>query len=101
MIAARLGCAIPTKKTGEETFAQIVTDEPLLECRVLASVIGPNREEAIRAAMAAAGVTELVEGPRPISAGRIGDDARIKSLMAGLNACEIAVEGLIGAISGH
>lgn len=46
---------------------QIVTDEPLLECRVLASAVGPNREEAIRAAMAAAGVTELVSGPRPIS----------------------------------
>ena len=97
-VAARLGCAIPTKKTGEETFAQIVTDEPLLECRVLASVVGPNREEAIKAAMAAAGVTELVEGPRPVSAGREGDAVRAQSLMAGLAVCEIAVEGLIEAI---
>jgi hypothetical protein len=32
---------------------------------VLGSAVGPNREEAIKAAMAAAGVTELVEGERP------------------------------------
>jgi hypothetical protein len=68
---------------------------------VLASAFGPSREEAIAAAMAKAGVTKLVEGPRPISAGRPNDDVRIRSLMAGLAACEIAVEGLIGALHGH
>jgi hypothetical protein len=83
---------------------QIVTDEPLLECRVLASVVGPNREEAIRAAMAAAGVTELVEGPRPrgaiaytkTSCSRVVMSQDIKSSLA---LCEQAVDGLIAVLA--
>jgi hypothetical protein len=102
-IRARLGCAIRTKKTGEETFVQIHTDEPLLECRVLASVVGPNREEAISAAMAAAGVTELVEGPRPqgaiaytkTSCSRVVTGSSLRDCLA---VCEEAVDSLIAVL---
>lgn len=82
---------------------QIVTDEPLLECKVLASVVGPNREEAIRTAMAAAGVTELAEGSRP--RGAIGwtktSLSRVvtgNSLKDCLGVCEEAVDGLIAVL---
>jgi hypothetical protein len=82
---------------------QIVTDEPLLECRVLASVVGPNREEAIRMAMAVAGVTELADGPRPQAAiaytktslnrVTVGSD-----LLSCLAICEEAADSLLGAL---
>jgi hypothetical protein len=81
---------------------QIVTNEPLLECRVLASVVGPTRDEAIRLAMVAAGVTELAEGDRPrgaiaytkTSCSRVIQSA---SLLDALAICGEAVDGLIGA----
>jgi hypothetical protein len=81
-------------------FAQIHSNEPLLECRVLASAIAPTEEEAVAAAMAKAGVTELVTGPRPRS-DRPAAPEREKSFLAGLAACEIALDELIGAIHGH
>ena len=82
---------------------QIVTDEPLLECRVLASVVGPNREEAIRAAMAAAGVTELAEGPRPQAAIAYTKTSLSRvyagsDLLSCLAICEEATDGLLGAL---
>jgi hypothetical protein len=83
---------------------QIVTDEPLLECRVLASVVGPNREEALRAAMAAAGVTELVETPRPSVAVAYQEGTVIRrvyvsqDIKSALVLCEQAADGLIAAI---
>lgn len=100
MIAARLGCAIRTKKTGEETFVQIHTDESLLECRVLASAIGANEAEATAKAMALAGVTELVRGPRPISGAQTSPE-RVRSFLGGLAACELAIDELLGVIRGH
>lgn len=108
MIAARLGCAIPTKKTGDETFVQIVTNEPLLECRVLASAVGPNREEAIRVAMAAAGVTKLAEGPQPLS--KLASDlVRLleyvspheRGIRAALKRCANEISELTGVLRGH
>lgn len=51
---------------GGKWFAQIVTNAPLFEGRVLASEIRPTRDEAISAAMAAAGVTELVPPERSL-----------------------------------
>jgi hypothetical protein len=101
--AARLGCVIPM--TAGKAFAQIHSDEPLLECRVLASAVGSNEEDAIARAMEKAGVTELIEGPRPKAAvawldgtREIGRVVHSMSLLDALQICEEAVDGLIGAI---
>lgn len=98
MTAARLGCAVLMK--GGKTFVQIHTDEPLLDCRVLASAIGVDEADATAKAMQKAGVDSLVTGPRPRSQ-RPGDEARERSLLAGLVACEIAVDSLLGVIRGY
>ena len=86
-------------------FAQIVTDEPLHSCTVLASVISGDREEAISLAMKKAGVTELVDGPRPqavrVFEERTHEVARVwigQDIRSCLAMCEEAVDGLIGAI---
>lgn len=86
---------------GGKVFAQIHSDEPLLECKVLASAIGIDEADATAKAMAKAGVKELVTGPRSISAGRPGDEVRIASLMDGLAAAELAIDELLGVIRGH
>jgi hypothetical protein len=52
---------------GGKVFVQLHSDEPLHECKVLGSAIGADEAEAVAAAMAKAGVTELATGPRPIS----------------------------------
>jgi hypothetical protein len=90
---------------GGKAFAQIHSDEPLLECRVLASAVGADEADAIARAMEKAGVTELVEGPRPKAAvawldgtREIGKVVRSMSLLDALQICEEAVDGLIGAI---
>ena len=101
--AARLGCAIPMK--GGKVFVQIHSDEPLLECKVLASVVGPTEEDAIMAAKAAAGVRELVTTPRPRAAVAWQDATVMRrvyhsnSLRDALALCEEAVDGLIGALA--
>lgn len=81
-----LGCAIPTKKG--EIFVQIVTPGPIGERKVLASVVGPTKEDALRAAISAAGITELFVVP---SAPQTG-------LLAALSRCASAIEGLIGCL---
>jgi hypothetical protein len=90
---------------GGKFFVQIHSDEPLLECRVLASVIGPTEEDAILAAKAAAGVTELVTTPRPRAAVAWQDATIMRrvfhsnSLRDALGLCEEAVDSLIAVLA--
>ena len=98
---AILGCAVEMK--GGKWFAQIVTNAPLLEGRVMASEIRPTREDAIAAAMASAGVTELVPPEQSL---RFGKKAHAPpgqgqaGLIVALARCEVAVLKLIETIRG-
>lgn len=91
---------------GGKAWAQIHSNEPLLECKVLASSTGDDEEDAIAKAMAKAGVTELIEGPRPKAAVAWIDESQMRkvvrsmSLQDAIAICEEAVDGLIGAIHG-
>lgn len=86
-------------------FVQLHSDEPLLSCKVLATAVADSEEEALAKAMAKAGVTELIEGPRPKAAvawldatNEIGKVVHSMTLLDALAICEEAVDGLIGVI---
>ena len=93
---------------GGKVFVQLHSDEPLLECKVLASAIGIDESEAVAQAMVKAGVTSLAEGPRPKAAiayeERTREIARVylgQDIKSCLALCEQAVDGLVGAIRGY
>jgi hypothetical protein len=95
---------IPAK--GGKWFAQIHSDEPLHECKVLGSAWGSDEDSAVVAAMEKANVVDLADGPRPrgaiaytkTSCSRVIMSQDIKSSLA---ICGEAVDALIGAIRGH
>lgn len=90
----RLGCAIRTKNSGEETFVQLTTIGALFERKVLISMIGPTRDETIKSAMAAIGVAKLAE--EEVAHPPPGQGA---GLLVALVRCGMAVEGLAQCLS--
>lgn len=94
---ARLGCVIPAK--GGKIFAQVVTNEPLVHCRVLGSAFGATEDEAISAAMEKAGVAHLAAATPTV--GHPAPGKGEAGLLVALVRCGMAVDYLIGAIRGH